>query len=647
VALLVSAATATQKKSMQCRIAAFYACALACFEANFAAATEIGSSNVLHSVSSTSKSTTGRELVNVLDHILDASIHDSYAIEPEEYAWSKLSGLCCYDVNRPPCNVCKYWGSPDDFCHRSKGHCSENCSPRRPPDEDGNPQRDEKGNLLPELPPLTYCEGTPPPLVDGNKVCVGQSRLSTPCYDELNSGKCTAFGMFTCQAYCWWTPGCAIFVVYSVLDSGDNMDGSCVLCYDLHESVPTPNLHTRAYRYSKAEKALPPAPPSQPSPSPPPHPPPPPPPPLPILVAQIGEDRLASCSFHAPYELVYTEDASDSAAQDGVGNVAQAAGAPPSSPSGNAMANAEVQHSSNATGCCNLCAEAESCHGFVFEEASHVCVLLPQARGQRLVPRYNAGMTAGFVRRYAGSSASPPPSPPPAQCKLVADRGFSGGGGSRIGEGKPATGTLMTSAEVCCGVCAADPECTKFSFKVHAWAPGLGDCVMFRPSAEAFVKAGEGLVAGTVTSKDIERFFLDPPLPPHVGTAPMPSPPPTPPEFPGMMATSQHSTKSARNDADDPTAIMVGAATSFVGAAIVIGLVARWAMGGGSSRRGKFAAVKPSPRGRRARPGNAIEHARLADSDDDNDDDTGSKRGRVSRNKHLRNEQLLQLMQRS
>ena len=125
-----------------------------------------------------SSSAASRQLVSVLDHILDTSVHDSYALEPEEFAWSKLPGRCCYDVNRPTCNVCKYWGSADDFCHRSKGHCSENCSPRNPPDA-----VDEDGNPLPELPPLTYCEGAPPPLVDGGKVCVGGSRINEPCMD--------------------------------------------------------------------------------------------------------------------------------------------------------------------------------------------------------------------------------------------------------------------------------------------------------------------------------------------------------------------------------------------------------------------------------------------------------------------------------
>ena len=108
-------------------------------------------------------STSGRELVSVLDHVLDTSLHDSYSIEPDEYAWSKLPGRCCYDVNRPACNVCKYWGSPDDFCHQSRGHCWENCSPRNPPGA-----VDQWGQPLPPQPPLTYCEGAPPPLVDGD-----------------------------------------------------------------------------------------------------------------------------------------------------------------------------------------------------------------------------------------------------------------------------------------------------------------------------------------------------------------------------------------------------------------------------------------------------------------------------------------------
>ena len=464
-------------------------------------------------------------------------------------------------------------------------------------------------------------------------MCVGDSRISEPCYDDLNSGKCTAFGVLTCQAYCWWTPGCAIFVVYSVLDAGDNMDGSCVLCYDLHNSEPTPNKRTRAYRYTQLDRGLPPAPPSQPSPSPPPKPPPPPPPPLPSTIEEIGEDRMASCSYFAPYELVYTDDdtSSPSSVDRDISTSSTQASPPP--PSGNAMAYAQVDHTGNATECCVLCAKDETCQGFVFEQGSHVCVSLPLTQGQRLVPRYNAGMTAGFVRRFEGSSASPPPSPPPAQCTLKHDMGFSSGGGDKIGDAKPPEGTLMSSPEVCCGVCAADKECVKFSFKARSWAPGIGDCVMYRATAEAFVKAGEGLIAGTVMSRDIERDFLDPPAPPFVGIK---SPPPAPPNFPGRMSFEHHSSNGLI-DGDDPTGIMVGAATSFMGAIIVICLVARWAMSAGSARKGKFAPVTPSPRGRK--PGKAVERARLAmqtpdseddDDDDDDDDDGPSGRGAKS-----------------
>ena len=529
-----------------------------------------------------------RELVNVLDHVLDTSMHDSYSIEPDEYAWSKLPGRCCYDVTRPPCNVCKYWGTPDDFCHQSRGHCWENCSPRTP-----EGARDQFGKLLPPEPPLTYCEGAPPPLVDGNKVCVGASRHSAPCYDELNTGKCTAFGMLTCQAHCWWSPGCALFVVYSVLDSGNNMDGSCVLCYDLHNAEETPNLRTRIFRYTQPAQTLPPAPPSQPSPSPPPHPPPPPPPPQQSVVVPTGGDGAAACTFYAPYELVYEEE-QEAAVPSTPARVAQPGDSlipsPPPPPPKNAMANARVDRAMNSTGCCQMCAEDLSCAGFVFEVASKVCVILPAQSSEHLTLKYNIGMTSGYVRRFQRSEYSPPPSPPPARCSMVSDQGFSGGRSAMIGPGQAPNGQPMASAELCCGSCAAHPQCVKFTFRFQPWSPGIGECILYRDIAEAFIRTGEYLTAGTVLARDIAQVFIEPPFPPQANDAPRPSPPPVPPVFP-IMAKLRHEDTSTPQG-QDADALDTGAMVSLGGAGLVILLVMRWAFcGSDSGRQAKFARV--------------------------------------------------------
>jgi len=599
-----------------------------------------------------------RELVSVLDHLLDTSMHDSYAIEPEEYMWAKLPGRCCYDINRPACNVCKYWGSPDDFCHQSRGHCSENCSPRN-----AEGAVDQFGDPLPPLPPLTYCEGAPPPLVDGNKVCVGESRHSAPCYDDLNTGKCTAFGMLTCQAHCWWSPGCALFVVYDVLDSGDNMDGSCVLCYDLHNSVETKNIRTRIYRYTQPEAALPPAPPSTPSPSPPPHPPPPPPPPQPSLVIPTSSDGLAACTFYAPYELVYEEEELTPArsAQPRVAQPGDSlAPSPPPPPPVNAMALARVHHTINSTACCARCADDATCQGFVFEEASKVCVVLPAQRSERLVPKHNLGMTSGFVRRFNRSEDSPPPSPPPAQCSVVSDQSFSGGRNAKIGQGWAPHGQLMSSAGLCCGACAEHPECAKFTFRFLPWSPGLGECTLFRSTAEPFAKEGEYLTAGTVFSRDVAQSFVLPPTPPHSDGVPRPSPPPGPPTFPFMARLRTSAAPSSAFDdgteeEKEPITVGTGAVMSLLGAALVITLVVRWAIcAPDASGSGKFAPVGRQQSG--AKPGRARmtmtpafdEHDEDVDCDGDSEGQEEEDEGyeRRGRRRSGRGPIMLELVQR-
>ena len=59
--------------------------------------------------------------MNVLDHLLDTSIHDNYQIEPEEYAWSKLTGMCCYDVNRLRA-TCANIGAAQTIFAIARGH---------------------------------------------------------------------------------------------------------------------------------------------------------------------------------------------------------------------------------------------------------------------------------------------------------------------------------------------------------------------------------------------------------------------------------------------------------------------------------------------------------------------------------------------
>ena len=492
------------------------------------------------------------EAVQVDDHLLDTSLKDVYAIQDDEWEWEKLPGRCCYDIHRPSCSDCKYFGNPDDFCHQSREHCTDNCSPHNDPDAVGT-----DGSALAEPDPLTYCDGAPPPLVDGGKVCVGASRLSAPCVDRLNTGNCQGFGQAMCQMHCWWTPGCAMFVVYSVLDAGDNMDGSCVLCYDMHWSEPTTNYHSRVFRYTPNPTAkFPPAPPSQPGPKPPPLPPSPSPPPLPDLVLPLGGEDLASCTFQAPYELVY-------ASASGSASTPETSSALGSAVS--AMAAASVGRAPNATSCCATCAAETACVAFVFEESSGACVRLPAADGEKLEPRYNPGMTAGFLHRYTQGSLSPPSPPVPARCTYEHDRGFSSGGDeSSITVATPPQG--LPSPEACCSVCTSTAECVKFSFMPRPHSPGLGDCLFFKSIAEPFNKVGVGMVAGIVDAKDVS--FTSTPL------DALTSSPPPPPQFP-MLGLIDKASPASAAAASIPAGLVVAAGFALLGASVALLCVVR------------------------------------------------------------------------
>lgn len=326
---------------------------------------------------------------------------------------------------------------------------------------------------------------------------------------------------------------------------------------------------------------------------------------------------------------------------------------PPAAPSiSNVMASARVEHTEDATRCCTVCGEDSSCIGFVFEHVSRTCVLLPSAGERRLVPRYNAGMTSGFVRRFSAYSASPPPSPPPVECSLVPGQGWSGGRQAVIGPAQAPEGQLMSSAEVCCGVCAANPECSKFTFVAHSWAPGFGDCTLYTAVAEAFKIEVEGLVRGTVRSRDVALIFAEPPAPPHPKGLAGPSPPPVPPTFPFMAILEHTEDKSrggARKEDTGSTSIVLGAAMSFIAAIVVIVIVLRWAFCTPTSTRGKFAPVaQATPRPRPGRATRAqIAMAEASDDEGDDFDDDGDGRGRLGHAPPARRvgdqKQLLQL----
>ena len=164
------------------------------------------------------------------------------------------------------------------------------------------------------------------------------------------------------------------------------MDGSCVLCYDLHHAEPTPNFHTRIFRTRSPtlccrRRRLR-------NPSPPPRPPPPPPPPAPDVDLPMGGDRMAACTFTRRTSRPTNQAASASDEQ-----TAKAASASASAMAGGAR-RADDERDQPLR---ELRGRRQLHRLGVYEHASKVCVALPPARSLRLVPRYNGGMTSGFV----------------------------------------------------------------------------------------------------------------------------------------------------------------------------------------------------------------------------------------------------------
>ena len=69
-----------------------------------------------------------------------------------------------------------------------------------------------------------YCD-PPPPLLDANKVCKGNSKVGIGCEDDLDTGICKRSGALKdCQSACRKTEHCEIVVLYT-----DAMTGTCVL----------------------------------------------------------------------------------------------------------------------------------------------------------------------------------------------------------------------------------------------------------------------------------------------------------------------------------------------------------------------------------------------------------------------------------
>ena len=156
-----------------------------------------------------------------------------------------------------------------------------------------------------------YCEGRPPPLLGGAKVCTGSSRVGEGCNDVLKMGVCMTEDLNACLSACSDNADCEMVVYYT-----QEMKGSCVLCADLVHTVPTPHEATRIY--ARAPGPPPPATPTSehrgytldkyPAPPPPRLSPPLPPKPPPMPLEHMGwhSKQHFECAFEAYVE--YTVD---------------------------------------------------------------------------------------------------------------------------------------------------------------------------------------------------------------------------------------------------------------------------------------------------------------------------------------------------
>lgn len=168
-------------------------------------------------------STSSRSLIMVEG----AQAADSDDLDPDDFLWETLPGRCCFYGGPDPldpskwlgahtCDECTVWDLPNNFCHSSASACAE-C-----------------GMTL-------YC-GRTPPLIAGNKVCTGSSRVGHGCEDTLGTGVCATHSLSECQEQCRNHPKCEMLVFYP-----QERQGTCILCADV--SLPQKPLERCTSRH--------------------------------------------------------------------------------------------------------------------------------------------------------------------------------------------------------------------------------------------------------------------------------------------------------------------------------------------------------------------------------------------------------------
>ena len=375
-------------------------------------------------------------------------------IDPDEYLWETLPGRCCFMSGADDCDLCSVWSDPQNFCHTSRESC-ELC-----------------GMSL-------YCPA-PPPLLNADKVCKGQSRVGVGCNDDLDTGLCQTSGaLAACQSACRHTAHCEMIVLYT-----DAMAGTCVLCRNMLDFDHTEQASTRVYAVEHLD-LHPPAPPGyqhedikhfsilqDPSPPPPPHPPPSPPrhppPPLPAALGTKTDTHI-ECEFFEGMDYSILKKTTG-----GGGGVAV---------DSSAAASIDTRADTKRH-CCSQCGMHAGCTDFVYEPASKVCVLMPPVPSYLLRRSPNNSTIAGSVTisRIDQSHAA---------CHFHVGSGYAGGA---IGLGNALPGKQMRSKQDCCDACERDERCAKFVFEHYA-----GDCQMFGPEAEHYYTFN--LLSGTVDGR--------------------------------------------------------------------------------------------------------------------------------------------------
>lgn len=372
------------------------------------------------------------------------------SVDPDEYLWETLPGRCCFLQDADDCDLCSVWSDPQNFCHTSQESC-ELC-----------------GMSL-------YCPA-PPPLLNANKVCKGESKVGEGCNDDLDTGLCQRSGALAeCMRSCRHTKHCEMIVLFT-----DSMAGACVLCRNMLNYDRTEQASTRIYAVTHLDEA-PPTPPGYqhdtvkhftvlqdplppPPPSPPPRPPRAPPPPLPAYLGTKTNTHI-ECQFQRGMDIVV----SGNGGGDGGGTT-------------DTVADTEVH-------CCSQCGMQTGCTDFVYEPESRTCVLMPHLPSYRLKRNPNNSTIAGSVAisRIDQHHAS---------CHFEVGSGYAGGA---IGVGMALPGKTMSSKQDCCDACERDPRCAKFVFEHYG-----GDCQLFGPQSEKYYTFNllSGTVDGRATAED-------------------------------------------------------------------------------------------------------------------------------------------------